>query len=317
MSIEHEHGGMSTISGLTIARLTGWFEDRLAENGVRLQANSPLHQALEANRFLERAFRGEVAPPESDADFTMVVRQALGILFQLKALHRAWPKLHGLLKPRLAALAGRDANLLIDAPQSTERDMVFETLMACLCSEFSQVLGFDEPDVLISWNGAKWGIACKILYSTKLSAHKDRIVEGAKQIETAACDYGLVAVHLANQINHGVFWGEHPSQPGNLKSFRDPGKPIEVLADMTTGYIKSIDGASLHKRLTEDKSGAPRNKCRGVAFFAQTLTAVRRVLTPLALLNFHRFRHIEGPEFALARSINHAVQTVITYTPAE
>jgi hypothetical protein len=113
-----------------------------------------------------------------------------------------------------------------------------------------------------------WGIECKMLQSENAGTRRDRIVEGAVQIE---CDTrvhaGIVSVNVTNCINHESF---QRSLAGG-DAFSTAADVTRTLGHAVKEVAIEMQTPSLFQRLGADKRGTRRWKCRALVFVAQTV----------------------------------------------
>lgn len=58
----------------------------------------------------------------------------------------------------------------------------------------------DNPDILVTFEGERWGFACKTLYTTSVNTIVERIREGIDQIIVAGVDKGCVVLNFSNTL---------------------------------------------------------------------------------------------------------------------
>ena len=64
----------------------------------------------------------------------------------------------------------------------------------------------DNPDVLVTLNGVRWGFACKVLSGNSPLTVFERLEEGIRQIENSEAEKGCVVFNLKNKIDHDRTW---------------------------------------------------------------------------------------------------------------
>jgi hypothetical protein len=312
--VTDSRNGIPVASTLDADKRARWFRAHLAEHSLAPPARSPLDRSLVALASLAAAARGE-AEPAADRDFAGELRDAIGVDYMIRVLDRV-PADHkpAIAKGYSASFSGADVCLMRDAAQSQERDRAWELLVAGLCANFATEVVLDEPDVRCQFQNARWGLACKVLYSPDSDRQIDRIVEGAKQIERAPCDLGIVAVNATNLICHNNFIREIPDQPGTFYGFRHPQHAIGLLRVELGALTAAVAKRKTVERLGADKAGEPRWKTRAVVFFAQTVALVGRAPVILSMVNWYMFRAVHGNELSFLYGFNDAGQTAATHT---
>ena len=191
--------------------------------------------------------------------------------------------------------------------------MTWEALVASLAASFATNVAQEEPDIACEFGGTRWGLACKVLYSRDADHHIDRLVEGAKQIEKAPCDLGIVVANVTNLIRHDRFMPESKRQSGVYGGLRDPEIAKEMLESALLALADGVNREKTFRRLTQDKAGAPRWKTRDIVLFGQTVVIVQGVATPLSMLYAPQFRFVSGDEQRFLERLNDAVQTATTH----
>lgn len=94
-------------------------------------------------------------------------------------------------------------------------DKVFELLIASTFVELAENVQLDDPDesqgdnpdVLFTLNGTRWGVACKVMHGSSPRTFLERLAEGLDQIERSDAQRGLVLFNMKNLVRHDEFWG--------------------------------------------------------------------------------------------------------------
>jgi hypothetical protein len=291
-------------------RRVEWFRAHLKSEGVVPAPGSAFEKSLRALTSLAAAARGE-RPPPANVGFAEEIRDALGADYVIKALHRGLPGATASLAGSYGVFSGPEIGLMRAVSRTSERDLAWEVLVSALAASFASNVKREEPDVACTYNGARWGIACKVLYSNDSDHHIDRIVEGAKQIERAACDFGVVIVNVTNLVRHDLFVPD--VTPDTVLSIRDPKLAISALEGELRRITAGINREKTFRRVTEDKQGNARMKTREILVFAQTVAAVRRVLTVMSMVHALEFRAVSVGSDVFIDRLNHAIQTTVTH----
>jgi hypothetical protein len=304
-------------SVINLSKHADWFKRLLQTEGIIPRTGSSFNRSLLSMELYSQTYNNKSAIAVIDADFPLFLREVLGTDYLIRAFHRAGEKsIRRIFTDRWNAFKGPDICLTRNAANSNERDTVWELLTAALCLDFIHDVTLDEPDIICIFNRNRWGLACKILYTDDSQHQIDRIVEGAKQIESSSADIGIVVVNITNQINHDLFFGPMLgcNTSGTFKSFREPQLPISLLKKQIQKFMLNIDKKQLNRRLIEDKHSNPRLKTRGVLFFAQTVASVCGVPSLLSMATWYFFRDIEVGQKDFLIRFNHSAQTALTYT---
>lgn len=182
------------------------------------------------------------------------------------------------MKPHLALLASGNPMPLKQANRSNERDRVFELICARVCSEFASDVRFEEPDVLATYSGQRWGLACKSAYGNVATIAK-AIRKGASQIKNSIAEKGLVVVQLTNIFPHRQMYLEN-KKTGVISSFNNEKDQYGLFASLIEKLVISIEneGAKLYQKYPVDIS----NRVRGVLFVTQTASLFRERTTIMA-----------------------------------
>jgi hypothetical protein len=91
---------------------------------------------------------------------------------------------------------------------------IFELLIAFLCLEVGQDLWLasptalkgDNPDVIVTIDGLRWGFACKVPHGKPAKSIYDNINKGVDQIEASPAEIGCVVLNFRNLIDHNRSW---------------------------------------------------------------------------------------------------------------
>jgi hypothetical protein len=169
----------------SIGTSASWLRNQLAEESVRVHPSSHLADALgRLDDFRERVLRHETfnfATTETAYDF---VADAVGADFLSKAVHAGWEAGLRLPQTRWAHLASGNPILIKPGPHSTERNLVWELVIASLTATFATDVRFDEPDIVCTFHGETFAIAAKVAYSEKKLF--ENVEEGFRQAKGKA-----------------------------------------------------------------------------------------------------------------------------------
>lgn len=297
---------MTAFSLRTLNEHVDWFRRYLAARSVVPATGSAFAKALGRAERLAQMTRDVPSTTLPDDKFVRLVRDAMGTDYMIQTFRHAERWLDALDPSDLTVFRGPDVNLLRDGLQSKDRDVAWELLVGAIASSFAKQVELEEPDVRCRFENARWGLAAKLLYSTNRQQHIKRIVEGAKQIEDADVDLGLVVVNGSNLLNHDEFFSE--LRPTITTSFDDPRVPTALLTDAAKGFFARIDSGSLLRRLTQDGNGEARLKTRGILFFLQAVTRVKGAATIMTVCHFFKFRELLVGEETFWKKFHAAAQ---------
>ena len=256
-----------------------WFGRMLEEKGVNLRAR--MNPALEAARDLAlfvyvtqqvaamapASVRLEGCPPPN---FDLPL--ATAVISLIRSFRRALSRDPDLFDSAWRVIAG-GASVAIPQPQTSDRDHVWEVLNAAVYSQFATEVELNESgagaDVKGTFEGVRWGIECKVLYSTKVARRIDRIIDGVRQIEDdASVKKGVVIINTTDCIDHAPF---HRSLSSDPVVFRSTEQVTAALAAAVKRVAVETSTRSLQQRVVSDKHGNRRVKCRAIIYLGQTV----------------------------------------------
>lgn len=126
------------------------------------------------------------------------------------------------------------------ADQATNK--LFELYMGAVALQCGDNLVLDDPvcstgnnpDVLVTVGGRRWGIACKVLHGLASQGFIDNLVKGLDQIERSPADVGVVAFNLKNVLPHDDVWPLAPldgieGNPLTSAVWSEPAAPFHIL----------------------------------------------------------------------------------------
>ncbi len=126
--------------------------------------------------------------------------------------HADFPK----LIPHLRLLDEGEASLATKASQTDQAsNKITELLAACLSMRCGQDIELDDPvrssggrnpDVLVTMDGVRWGIACKTLHSLHPESIIDNVNLGLGQIDDSPAETGFLFFNLKNVIDRDRYW---------------------------------------------------------------------------------------------------------------
>lgn len=92
----------------------------------------------------------------------------------------------------------------------------------------------DNPDVLTTICGRRWGFACKVLHSTSPQTFIDNLIKGLEQIDHSEAEIGVVIFNVKNVIPHDDIWPLAPldgiiGNPSTPAAWDDPNAPFQAL----------------------------------------------------------------------------------------
>jgi hypothetical protein len=256
-----------------------WFGKFLQEKGVNLRTQ--IGQAVMAARDLGIATRAgellaEHLPENTHVQIGTPTNFDIGLAVAATTLTRVFRQAT-LRDPKLFEQAWQvmasGAPLAIPQDRTNDRDHMWEILNAAVYSQFASDVQLNHFGAGVDLKGtfcrSQWGIECKVLYAAKAERRIDRIIEGVKQLE---CDpsvsKGVVAVNVTDCIDHTRF---RHSLGGDRSIFPSTKDALKVLADAVKKIAFETSTNSLLRRVTADKHGNKRDKCRAIIYVAQSV----------------------------------------------
>jgi hypothetical protein len=276
------------------ARRVAWFRHLLASANITPDRHSVLAERLSHMEEIGLAWDGSHRR-QNRPRIPDYLRSAFGMDYLLRALQRAEQRFDKAeLDGALQAFSGEDVLMTDAVARKGKRDRAWELLVACIVAPSAaslQLNGNSSPDIELAYGGARFGMECKMLNSRKPDTLTKSIVDGAKQLEKPAIDYGVVVVNATCLIDHARL--DIEARP---RMFRSHKEASSTVASMLESGLNPIRSKSVRTRLTSDlASGLPRLKVRKVIFMAQTVVIVEFVPVTITVVSSLGFRTIELP----------------------
>lgn len=223
------------------------FEAVLHRWGISISPGSYLEQA--ALSVHDLVYRQAAGSYDTHSDIREIYRQVIGIreVAGLLVALRDHPEFSALVPHlRLLSLGSSLQNAASTRPNDPA-DKVFELLVALWVIQCGRELDLDHPekqpsnnpDVLATINGERWGFACKVLHSLNPESFIQNLKKGIDQIERSSATTGIVVFNLKNVIRHEDYWkitnpeavgrGEEPE----FSAFLNPAHPFNMLLKET------------------------------------------------------------------------------------
>jgi hypothetical protein len=120
------------------------------------------------------------------------------------------------------------------------------------------VAGTPNPDILCDFEGERWGIACKVLYTADSRRYRDVIRNGARQIERSDASRGFVCISLRNILDQRLLL---PRVGGQLQGM--PSSAMHAILDGEQARIHRDLIEPVSRDIAEDFALRPRIE-RGV-----------------------------------------------------
>lgn len=183
-------------SGEEVAENARWLRGYLSDRGFVL--GSKLDRAVAT---AERA--AEHAETDDEAALLTTLGHASFVNYLAKAAHRAPESLASWIARKEGsgeAVLGDDHDVSMvvgGGSPSAQKNRMWELIVAAILSGVGAI-DADEPDIGLFDSGVRWGIACKSL--TSRSQLLRRIKQGAKQINAAHCQSGIVFLNITRLL---------------------------------------------------------------------------------------------------------------------
>lgn len=251
-----------------------WLRHELAARGFAIPEASPLSRAFRRCASLRRviAQHGTYSCLTRKREFHWLA-DAFAADFLSKTIHRAVGRGLEIDVPFWRALGDAAADVLVTrrGPRSQSRDLVWELVIASLCTVFAEDVCLAEPDVTCKFEGHRIAIAAKSFYGRNLWA---RVDEGLGQ----ARPHGELSLVLANAA--GVLPAMTWLRLSRLRAFTDPERALAWASSQALAWCDRV-GVTLATRHLSLRADQPI----GVVFFMPLILSL--VDTPVSFLYPH------------------------------
>jgi len=207
------------------------FEQCLGQLGIRIAKDSDLGRiSLLIMELVERRKLLELRP--TDEDVRPYFRDILGVrTFMTKVVGLRGHADFAKLKPHLALMnKGRVAQNVPSGIFDDTARKIFELLIAMAAMKIGKDIELEDPkasaggknpDVLITVDDVRYGLACKALSGPSSQALVQNLAKGIDQIEKSPAETGFVIFNVKNLIEHDAFW------PTPAEYFRQTGEQVD------------------------------------------------------------------------------------------
>lgn len=226
-------------------------EELLTRHGITIAPGSALEGAvLKASRLADRVRTDHLATTTEDIRDTYRVSVGLhGLASQILAV-ADHPDFHKLI-PHLHLLnEGESLQNMVSPGYDQATNKVFELFVATQVMHCGTNLEIDSPasaggnnpDLLFTANGKRWGIACKVFHGRTPQGFHDLLAKGIDQIEKSPAEVGVVAMSMKNILDHDAYWPladiqGAPSLPG---AWLDPQTPFQMVTNDMLGHGRRL-----------------------------------------------------------------------------
>lgn len=92
-----------------------------------------------------------------------------------------------------------------------------------------------NPDVLVTIDGRRWGIACKAFHGDNPEGFITHLEKAIEQIEKSPAEVGVVLITIKNLLDQNKYWSitnvqeAENGEPPLFSAFLDPNRPFDLL----------------------------------------------------------------------------------------
>jgi hypothetical protein len=230
-------------------RLVYEFEEILGKHGVKITSGSEL--SLGCMLLVELAERHKNPRDDPWSSLRDDLQLAVGTLQIVRHVVRA--KSSGdfnKLVPHLRLLSEGSVAQNVKAERNDDvSNKVLELLVACALVDRVADLDLDDPvkssggtnpDVLFTFEGHRWGFACKAIHGDAPMSLFDNLKKGVDQIEASEAETGIVVFNLKNRVPHEVFFPEQVGKDPVLFAHRDHYTAVQNLVGWVRGRFDAM-----------------------------------------------------------------------------
>lgn len=258
----------------------------LRENGLSIASMSAL-ETIALNVF-DVLYQRESASPDTSADIREPLKHLIG-MNELAGMILS-VKSHPEFKRLIPLLRLLNEGMSIQNMPSPVRDQATNKVLELFAAIFSLHCGgvdiaLDEdrlpgrnPDVLVTLDGRRWGIACKALHGKNPEGFITHLEKAIDQIEKSPAETGVVLFAIKNLLDQSRYWSiTNPEevkagQPPLFSAFLDPRYPFQLLVADANEV-----GNALRQYLPEgylEKAFQGKKALPGFLVWAHVVTAV-------------------------------------------
>lgn len=237
-----------------IGTSAAWFRQELDANDVALHKRSALEIALQRlDVYREAALAGHLFTFGTTEEAYAFFGEAVGADFLTKTVHRATQAGLVLDRSRWRCFVGGDP-VVTKASQddSRQRHLTWETIIACAMATFASDVTFDEPDLVCTFQGHRFGVAAKMVHSDRRLW--DNVSKGVKQA-LGRSKAALIFVNVVNLVPVVELMRQCPKQ-------RNAAEIVSWAMSWATSWCERPE---LHATADEIRKSVPHPI--GVAFF--------------------------------------------------
>jgi len=177
------------------------------------------------------------------------------------------------LVPHLGLLGGESdiSQFSATKPQNQDNNKVFELYVAAMGLPILTDISVDNPiqskgdnpDLMGTFKGKRWAIACKAMHTTNPKTTCERIEEGIAQIELSSAECGFVMVNMKNAIDHNALWpAEIRNGEYHYREFPTVADALRLFQSEYHNFQAGVFGhfgseLQFHRHLFKGKKAAP------------------------------------------------------------
>lgn len=306
-------------------RLVFELERVLLGVGIKIAPNSLLEGISYGVMRLVEQYKNPALRPAADEDIRPFHRECLGLMdIASKLVSVSGHLAFGALKPHLMLL--NESSPLMNSKSAcldSGNNKLFELFVACLCLDAgASDVDLDNPDqsngknpdVIATFEGVRWGFACKALHSTAGMTILQAIEKAILQIENSSAQRGVPILNAKNIIVHDEMWGAKKDSDGEyvFAAYLSSQIPIQKLLEFAEKLNKEIIVASGDDNWIDMFLGT--KSIPAYLMYLPTSTATLRdgniLPTRLNMLNLHWHGPIDSQAMSVLERLNHSLQSM-------
>lgn len=235
--IAKDDTGFENTNVMQVSDVVQWMRDKLKVQGVIISSDSLLNNML---LFLDSHKYAPTSEELEDSTLRSQWLEAAGTLYVVRKVKNAVDAANALGQMPQADAYNAHIQLLtkgraaqnIGGVRDDASNKLMELLIAVSCAEKGKDVELDDPnvscgganpDVLVTLNGRRVGLACKTAGSTKEGSWWQLIEHGVGQVNAAGkADIGCVVLNLKNAIDHATLLYPMQADASEKESLRRP-----------------------------------------------------------------------------------------------
>ncbi|WP_243049200.1 hypothetical protein [Dyella sp. RRB7] len=292
---------------------------------IKIAPNSLLEGMSYSVMRLVEQYQNPKLRPAGDKDIRPFHRECLGLMdIASKLVSVSGHPAFGALKPHLMLL--NESSPLMNSKSGyldSGNNKLFELFIACLClGAGASDVELDNPDqsdgknpdVIATFEGVRWGFACKALHTTSGMTMLQAIEKAILQIENSSAQRGVPVLNAKNIIVHDEMWGAKKGADGEyvFDAYSSADIPIGKLREFSEKLKKEIIIASGEDNWVDMYRG--KKSIPAYLMYLPTSTATLRngniLPTRLNMFNLCWNEPIDQPAMSVLTALNHSLQSM-------